>query len=559
MFRPSKKEKQLDMFASISGMLKGTAYEHYNNEQSWHNMFREHVVRQINESLFKPLFSKRMGAPNSSIRVLIGMMALKEAFGWSDSDLFERCRFDLLVRSALGLFNITDNLPTESTYYLLRKRIHDYNLTNQADLTELVFQQITNYQLREFEVSGRSVRMDSKLIGSNIAWCSRYELIHDTLGLFYKAIDQSLPPKLAADIMASLADISEKPGNKIVYHSTREDIQERLLTLGILCYKVLSVYQEHENKYYSTLNRVFDDHYRMGDDGKTELKPKEDLGSDSLQSPFDPDCAYRNKDGQQVKGYSVNVTETCDDESLNLITDIQVAKANQPDTEFVQPALEQTSQVLGHTPEDLHADGAYQSPDNAEYCQEEEINPYFTGMQGHAGRYDLELVDDQLTVTDTHTGEQIPSRRCKSGKWGINTEKGHRYFSYKEIEACRFRKELERMPIELRIKRNNVEATIFQLCFHTRNNKTRYRGINQHKMWAVLRCMWINLRRIMAYMEQNYQRTLLFGQKVAEKLASSQKSEQKTVFGLVFSWCQTSFEIFMNSYVKLPFNKFHFS
>ncbi|MFO7933398.1 MAG: hypothetical protein R6U78_04880 [Bacteroidales bacterium] len=242
-------------------------------------------------------------------------------------------------------------------------------------------------------------------------------------------------------------------------------------------------------------------------------------------------CAYRNKDGQQVKGYSVNVTETCDDESLNLITDIQVAKANQPDTEFVQPALEQTSQVLEHTPEDLHADGMYQSPDNVEYCQEEEINPYFTGMQGHAGRYDLELADDQLTVTDTHTGEQIPSRRCKSGKWGIKTEKGYRYFSHKEIDACRLRKEIEKMPVELRIRRNNVEATIFQLCFHTRNNKTRYRGIIQHKMWAVLRCTWINLRRIMAYMEQECQRTSLFGQKVAEKLAFSQRNEQKTVLG----------------------------
>ena len=547
------------MFTSISGMLKGTAYEQYNNEQSWHNMFREHVVSQIDESLFKPLFSRKMGAPNASIRILIGMMALKEAFGWSDSDLFERCRFDLLVRSALGLFNITDSLPTESTYYLLRKRIHDYNVEHHADLIELVFQQITHYQSQEFEVSGRSVRMDSKLIGSNIAWCSRYELIHDTLGLFYKAMDKTQPFKLAADPMASLADISETPGNKIVYHSTREDIQERLLTLGILCYKVLSVYEEHENRYYPTLKRVFDDHFRMGDNGKTELKPKEDLGTDSLQSPFDPDCAYRNKDGQQVKGYSVNVTETCDEESLNLITDIQVAKANQPDTEFVQPALEQTSLVLGHTPEDMISDGAYQSPNNVGYCQQEEINPYFTGMQGPAGRYDLELVDDQLTVTDTHTGEQIQSSRCKSGKWGIKTEKGYRYFSQKEIDACRLRKEIEMMPAELRSKRNNVEATIFQLSYHTRNNKTRYRGIIQHKIWAVLRCMWINLRRIMAYMEHNCQRTLLFGQKVAKKPVFSRKNDHKTVFGLVFNRCQTSIEIFVNSYIKLSSNKYHFS
>ena len=44
--------------------------------------------------------------------------------------------------------------------------------------------QITRDQLLEFEVSGKQVRMDSKLVGSNIAWYSRYELIHETLRLF---------------------------------------------------------------------------------------------------------------------------------------------------------------------------------------------------------------------------------------------------------------------------------------------------------------------------------------------------------------------------------------
>ena len=72
---------------------------------------------------------------------------------------------------------------------------------------------------------------------------------------------------------------------------------------------------------------------------------------------------------------------------------------------------------------------------------------------------------------------------------------------------------IQKMPVELPIKRNNVEATIFQLCFHTRNNKTRYRGVIRHKMWALLRCMWTNLRRIMAYMEYNGQRTLFCAKK----------------------------------------------
>ena len=67
-----------------------------------------------------------MGAPNASIQIMVGMMILKEGHGWSDIQLFENSRFNLLTRSALGLFNVNDPLPAESTYYLLRKRIYDH-------------------------------------------------------------------------------------------------------------------------------------------------------------------------------------------------------------------------------------------------------------------------------------------------------------------------------------------------------------------------------------------------------------------------------------------------
>ena len=65
-------------------------------------MFRINVLSHIDETIFKDLFSDKMGAPNASIQVFIGMMALKEAFGWSDSQLFENFKFNLLVRRIYG-------------------------------------------------------------------------------------------------------------------------------------------------------------------------------------------------------------------------------------------------------------------------------------------------------------------------------------------------------------------------------------------------------------------------------------------------------------------------
>ena len=62
---------------------------------------------------------------------------------------------------------------------------------------------------------------------------------------------------------------------------------------------------------------------------------------------------------------------------------------------------------------------------------------------------------------------------------------------------------MEEIPIEEKNKRNNVEASIFQLCFHTRNNKTRYRGKRKHELWAFARSAWINLRRIVIFQSKN--------------------------------------------------------
>lgn len=43
-----------------------------------------------------PLFKQgKMGAPNASISVLVAMSILKEGFGCSDEDLFEKCEFGI--------------------------------------------------------------------------------------------------------------------------------------------------------------------------------------------------------------------------------------------------------------------------------------------------------------------------------------------------------------------------------------------------------------------------------------------------------------------------------
>ncbi len=511
MFKKSDKESQLDAFTNVPTMLESSALKQYGDKGHWHNQFREQVVMRIDESIFSVLFNNTTGAPNAPARTLVGMMILKESFGWSDSELFEHCRFNLLVRSSLGLFNMNDSLPVESTYYLLRKRIYDHQKQNGEDLMGTVFAHITKGQIKEFNVNGRNIRMDSKLIGSNIAIFTRYEIIHQSLCMFYKSLDKAAKSKLFVVDRKQLELLMKEESSKTVYHNTKDELSGRLQTIGILIYNLLNRLEYLQTELYQLLQRVFNEQYKISEDQQIELRPKEEISSSSLQSPHDPDSAYRNKGDQKVKGYSVNITETCSEDNLNLITNVIVEKANTPDTRFVAPAIEATIEVTGQTVKTIYADGAYQSPANDECC--ENIDMVFTGIQGFESRYDLEMTPEGLLVTDTKTGEFMKAvlvkrlKNSKEDRWRITRPTGNYYFGQLAIRASHLRRQMNGRSLEELHKRNNVEATIFQLAFPLRNNKSKYRGINKQKTWAYCRCLWINLVRILNFTKQICQRT----------------------------------------------------
>ena len=476
---------------------KTNTNKQFSDPTAWHNTFYSQVVNKIDENIFSVLFSEDQGSPNASVKTLISMMILKEGEGYSDEKLFENCRFNLLTRKALGLVNIDDKIPAESTYYLFRKRISEYEEQKKEDLFEKCFQNITEKQIIEFNVSGKSLRADSKLIGSNIAFYSRYELIHRTLLLFYKNVFHKQTSLLSEENQLILADFIKEKAADTVYKSDKKQINKRIIILGKLINSILNVIQGNENKDYITLKQVFLEQYKVLPDSKIDLIPAKEISAQSIQSPYDTDCDFRTKTGKKTKGYSHNITETCDPSNdVNLITNVEVEPASKADNDFVETLVEKSKEILTDKIENLHADGAYHSIENQDYIKEEGINFHLTGFAGKLGRYDLELDGNELQVTDTYTDTLIPVALTKSNKYRIKTEKGYRYFTDKEIESCRLRKKAEELPKEIGNIRNNVEASIFQLAYPLRKDKTKYRGLIKNKIWAILRSLWVNFVRI---------------------------------------------------------------
>jgi hypothetical protein len=363
MFKKTQNEIQLDVFSSPNSFLSGRSETLYDKHDAWHNLFRSQVTSRIVESICKPLFTEQTGSPNSSIRVMIAMMVIKEAYGWSDAQLFEQCRFNLLVRSALGLMNLNDAVPVESTYYLFRKKIVEHEKAGNENLFEKTFASVTKGQATDFEVNGKSIRMDSKLMGSNIAWLSRYELVHETLRLFCRDVLGSLDNHPSLDSKKGLIEnLLKETGNKVVYRSTNSEVKTKLQELGLLAHNLILLFEPISSVHYSTLKRIFSEQFKIGDDDKTIIsRDKGEISASSVQSPHDTDCHYRNKHGNQVKGYSINVSESCDENSLNLISGADVRVVSASDNDYLQDGIKGANEVFTGTVENVHADGACHS------------------------------------------------------------------------------------------------------------------------------------------------------------------------------------------------------
>jgi hypothetical protein len=264
-------------------------------------------------------------------------------------------------------------------------------------------------------------------------------------------------------------------------------------------YRFIGLFKRYDYGHYRTLKTVFGQQYRVSGDKTVLPLDNKEISAKSIQSPHDTDCHYRDKDGNRVKGYSVNITETCDRVQqgeapvVNLITDTQVDVVSAPDNSFLGQALEHTQEIIPDKIEKVYADGAYHSEHNQEYCQEgdKEIELLLTAMQGAEPRYGLSL-DEQdennLIVTDKKTGKTVQARQVKTRK-----------------------------------NKTGEDKTVKKWAIKTGENKYRYFDEDSLRVSALRQklknSLWVNFIRIVKYITQICQRPL-FGQKSPQYIAN---------------------------------------
>ena len=523
MFKKSQTSSSPSLFAGISQHLNGRKIKQLEDSNAWHNCFYQEITSRIDENIFSPLYVSDNGRPNSSIRILVSMLILKAGNDWTDEQLFEACGFNILVSYALGLTNLSDSVPSPATYYNFKLALLEYEQEKGITLLEKCFQSLTKDQILRYEVSGASVRMDSKLIHSNVAKNTRLQLCIGVLAKFYKSLKEHSASLLSPSDKELLEEISSKSVEQYTYRLNKQSASKRLETFGALLFRLLDLYQDIESKEYALLKRLWQDHFELveqDDTEENEPKPKDTKGQpgSTLQSAHDPDAAYRNKPGskkQVITGFVCNITETCAvspsveegkvaEKPLNLITDVQTEKATFSDDKFFMPAIENTRKLLQDEIANALTDGAYNSIINEQFSHFDEasFNWYLTAIQGAEGHYDFEQIDEQTyKVTDRRDGKVQTTVRTKKGKYRItenHAKQTYRYFEQKTITNYFRRKQMENYPQWVHALRANSEATIHQVFCQLNGMKSKYRGLSQHHQYALNRCFWTNFKRIQA-------------------------------------------------------------
>ena len=117
------------------------------------------------------------------------------------------------------------------------------------------------------------------------------------------------------------------------------------------------------------LKRLFSEQCEFSsneESSKVQVKKKSEGAA--LQSPYDPDASC----GHKGPGYSLHVTETCNNAKAEIITDYEVHGAARSDIGKALSVIERLD-TAGLKPETLFADGGYPSVPSALKVKEQDI------------------------------------------------------------------------------------------------------------------------------------------------------------------------------------------
>ncbi len=251
--------------------------------------------------------------------------------------MYDAFCYDVQVRYALGYRQLGEGDFDLRTLYYFRERLSRHMQESGKNLLDQAFEQVTDQQIKAYQLKTGKQRMDSTQIASNIRTMSRLQLLVEVL----QRVHRMLTEEDQGHYAEVFAPYIQGHAGQYVYHLKGQDTREHLQKIGEVMQRLLAELQPSyaQEPVYQMFERVFSEHFRV-EEKVLKTKIDQELSASSLQSPDDLEATYREKSKKSYKGYVANLTETCDpDNPLQLITKVQVASNHTEDAELLVEAL----------------------------------------------------------------------------------------------------------------------------------------------------------------------------------------------------------------------------
>jgi hypothetical protein len=527
MFKENKAHKQL---AWVSNVKDFSEKRQKRLAESWAGVFYREFFCRIDEHAFAVLYAEMPSRPNVPVNVLVGLEALKAGFGWSDEELHDHFIFDVQVRYALGYHQLGEGEFELRTIYNFRQRLVEHLNERAENLIEKAFEQVTDEQVKAYQLKTGRLRMDSTQIASNICETTRLRLLVEVLQRTHRMLDEGDQERYAEAFEPYL----KGKAGQYAYRVKPGESGAHLERIGLLMYQLMEELagQYGDEGSYLLLQRVFGEHFVLEEESGLSPKEGQELSASSLQSPDDAEATYRQKRGKDYVGYVANVTETCDPENdLQLVTKVQVAPNTTDDAQMLAealPELKERTEV-----DEMHTDGGYSSEGVDEAMAKMKIDQVQTAIKGAKPDPDtLRLEDFEWEISDQGKPESVT---CPNGVQaqviaGRSRDRYLAYFSFEDCQGCPFAADCPAKPLKRRPKRAlrfsaqqqhvarrrqlsaqardsgqnlraAVESTVRSIKHPFRNGKVPVRGQPRVSMMMIASAAMTNVRRICRYLQ----------------------------------------------------------
>jgi len=465
------------------------------------------------------------------VNVLVGLEILKAMRGWSDEELYEHFLFDLQVRYAVGCDKFGEGDFDLRTLYYFRRRLSEYAMKSGENLFQVVFESITDQQIKKLNLNTSVQRMDSTQVMSNIADQSRLELLIEAIRRLYRILSEEDRTRYG-DVFQPY--VREGAGQYTYRIRGKEAVWQHIEQVGVVLHALLKNLTAYEEEpVYQVVKRFFEENFNLIET-QVKAKTNQEITSGCLQSLDDLEATYRVKGSRAYKGYVANLSETCTPENpVQLITNVQVEPNRTSDIAVLQAALPQLQERMRLRK--LVTDGGYVSPDIDAELRKSEIEQITTGLTGtlpdhQNGKkafsdFEMELDQDGNVIRTACPAGQLASIRpsnsrktflltfgsevCQvcplylAGQCPIRFNKRKKQFTLsvpkdRAISSQR-RRRFEQCKEEARALRPAIEATMFQLKHPLRRGKLPVRGLFRARNVILGAALAVNLRRLHRY------------------------------------------------------------